>query len=69
MGSNENHVAHAPDSERTLETSFRHCPAGRHRDREHHTVISPASIGGRLLVHSALDRSDVDDAVARIVKE
>jgi len=33
------------------------------------TVISPASIGGRLLVRSALDRSDVHDAVARLVEE
>jgi len=33
------------------------------------TVISPASIGGRLLVRSALDRSDVNDAVARLVEE
>jgi len=32
-------------------------------------VISPASIGGQLLVRSALDRSDVDDAVARVVEE
>ncbi|EMA46255.1 NAD-binding protein [Halococcus saccharolyticus] len=33
------------------------------------TVISPASIGGRLLVRSALDRSDVYDAVAQLVEE